>query len=40
MKDLLLILSVLASVIFGFWIMRRLDSFLENVTIGEDEEKD
>ena len=38
MKDLLLILSVLASVIFGFWLMKRLDSYLVKVKIGEDKE--
>ena len=37
MKNLLLILAVLAVVVYGFWLMKRLDSFLENVKISEDE---
>ena len=37
MKDLLLFLSALAVMIFGFWPMKRLDDFLEKVTTPEDE---
>ena len=38
MKDLLLLLSVLAAMIYGFRLMRRLDHFLESVEQKEDED--
>ena len=38
MKDLLLFLSILAAMIYGFRVMKRLDSFLEAVKQQEDED--
>ena len=37
MNDLLLFLSVFAVMLFGFWLMKRLDRFLEKMTVSEDE---
>ena len=37
MKDLLLLISVLGVMIYGFWLMKRLDVFMETTIISEDE---
>ena len=38
MKDLLLILSILAAALYGFRVMKRLDRFLDTKITSEDEE--
>ena len=40
MKDLLLLLSVAAVVIYGFRLMRRLDGFMETSIKSEDEKRE
>lgn len=40
MKDLLVFLSVLAVMTYGFRLMKRLDSFLEAVKQQEDEDSE